>query len=53
MNYNPEMEGIPARAFLLGLRWVNPLLVQTFEVGRHISYGISRWEDIPLIWATP
>jgi hypothetical protein len=27
----------PVRHFLLGLKWVVPLLVQTFEVGRHTS----------------
>jgi hypothetical protein len=35
MNYNPEMEGTPVRDFLLGLKWVHLLLLQTFEVGRH------------------
>ena len=27
----PEMEGTPVRNFLLGLEWMNPCLVQTFE----------------------
>ena len=77
MNYNLKMEDTPVRDFLLGLKWVNWLLVQTFEVGRHTSdpdlkvgrqhaFGpdlevrghrllilILRWEDTPLIWATP
>jgi hypothetical protein len=35
MNYNPEMEDTTARDFLLGLKWMNPLLVGTFEVDRH------------------
>lgn len=37
MSYSLEKEGIPVRDFLLGLKWVNPFVVQTFEVG--------RWED--------
>ena len=37
MNYNPEMEGTPVKDFLHGLKWVNPLLVQTFGVGRNTS----------------
>lgn len=37
INYNPEVEGgsTPARDFLLGLQQGNPLVVGTFETGRH------------------
>jgi hypothetical protein len=66
MNYNPEMEGIPGKDFLLGLKWVDPLLIQTMEVGQHtvdpdlearrhmplILFWILRWEGMLLIWAT-
>lgn len=31
------MEGTPVRDTLFGLKWVIPLLVQTFKVGGHIS----------------
>lgn len=36
MTYNPDMKGTPMRNFLLGLKLVSPLLVWSFEVGRHI-----------------
>lgn len=29
------MESISVRDILLGLKWVSPLLLQTFKVGRH------------------
>jgi hypothetical protein len=49
MNYNPEMEGTPVTDFLLGLKWMNPFLVQTFEVGEHTPLiQILKWEDICL-----
>ena len=48
MNYNPEMEGTPVRDFLLGLKWVNPLLAQTFEIGIHTSgLDLEAGEDTP------
>jgi len=40
MNYNPDVESTPVRDFILGLQSVNPLVVQTFEVGT----------PTPLIW---
>ena len=50
MNYSPEIEGTHVRDFFwrggLGLKWVDPLLVQTFEVGRYTPLlQILRWED--------
>lgn len=36
MNYDPEMEGTLVKVWL-GLKWVNSLLVGTFEVGRQTS----------------
>jgi hypothetical protein len=49
MNYNPEMEGTPVENFLLGLKWANLLLLQTFKVGRHTSLiQILRLEDMSL-----
>ena len=54
MNYNPEMEGTPVENFLLGLKWANLLLLQTFKVGRHTSLiQILSLEDTPLIWLKP
>lgn len=45
-------EGTSVRDILLGLKWMNLLLVWTFEVGRHTSLiWVLRQEDIPLIWA--
>ena len=44
------------RLFLLGFKRINlnPLLVQTFEVGRRPPLiWILRWEGAPLIWVTP
>lgn len=35
------MEGKPRRDFLLDLKWLNPLLVQTFEVGRHTPVDLD------------
>jgi hypothetical protein len=47
------MEGQPCEGFLLNLKWDDPLLIQTFEVGRqHFNSDASRWEDSSLIWAT-
>lgn len=34
------------RDFLLGLKWVNPFVVWTFEV-RRIMLLILKWEDTP------
>jgi hypothetical protein len=49
MNDNPETEGTPVGDFLLGLKWVNLLLVRMFEVGRHSPLiQILRREDISL-----
>lgn len=46
MNCNPEVKGTPVRDFPLGLKCVSPLLVQTFEVGRHTSLiWVLRLED--------
>jgi hypothetical protein len=52
--------------FLLGLKWANLRIVQNSELGRHMPFDpdleigrrasliwILRWEDTPLIWATP
>jgi hypothetical protein len=30
------IQGTPERNILSGLKWVNPVLVQTFEIRRHI-----------------
>lgn len=39
---------------LLGLKWVTPLLIQTFEVGRHISNpDLEVGRHTLLIWTTP
>jgi hypothetical protein len=47
-NNNPEMEGTPMRNLVLGLKWVDPLLVWTFEAGRHVALiRFLRWEDMP------
>jgi hypothetical protein len=38
----------------VGLKWVDPFPVLTFEVERHIPLiRTLRLEDAPLIWATP
>lgn len=38
--------------FWLGLKWVNPIIVQNFEAEGYISLiGIPIWEDTPLIGA--
>lgn len=48
MNNNPEMESTPGRDFLLGLKWVSPLLDQTFETGIHTSgLDLEAGEDRP------
>jgi hypothetical protein len=53
MSYNPEMEGSSLRGFLLGLMWPSPLLVPSFEAGRHrLLIWILSQEDTSLIWAT-
>jgi hypothetical protein len=50
MNYNLEVEGSSVRDFLLGLKWVNPFLVQTFEVGRHIcDPELEEGRRVPLV----
>ena len=44
----------PVRYTLLGLKWVDPLLIQTLEAERLTPFiWVLRWEDTPLIWATP
>lgn len=49
MNYNPKIEGTPVRDFLLGLKRINPLLVRTFEAGRHMPlFRILRLREIGL-----
>jgi hypothetical protein len=46
--------GHTCKRFLLGLKWVKPLLILTFGVGRHVPLIlILRQEDTPLIWAAP
>lgn len=40
-NYDPDMEGTLMRNNLLGLKWVNTLLVQIFEEDTHLIW-ISR-----------
>lgn len=50
-NYNTEMGGILVRDFLLGLRWVSPLLVQSRplrrgDIGLRSNLGAG---DVPLI----
>lgn len=36
MNYNPEMERALREDFLFCWKWVNAVIVWTFEVGRHL-----------------
>jgi len=51
MKYNPEIDTTPASGFLLGLKCVNPLLIQTFNVGRHTPLiWILRSKESPLIF---
>jgi hypothetical protein len=53
MSYTLKMEeGTLTREFLLGLKWVNSLLVWTFEGRRHMPFiHISSRKDMALIWA--
>lgn len=53
MNYNPEIKDTPVRDFLHGVNCVNPLLVQTSEVGRHTSDSELEEGRIPLVLAIP
>lgn len=48
INSSPEMQLIPVEGFLLGSKWMNPVSVWTFEIERHSSDWILRWEDKPL-----
>lgn len=38
-KYNQRMEGTPGREVLLGLKWMNLLLVLTFKVGHMLLFG--------------
>lgn len=51
-SYNLEMESTSLGYLLPGMKWVDPLLVGAFEVGRH-SPLIQILEDTSLIGATP
>lgn len=37
MNCNPDKNGLPVRHFLLGSKWMDPLLVCHFDTERHVS----------------